>query len=127
MRHACDTVPRSDRIEAECFNIAAIATSRLLRHQRIIAPHHALQFGEFTDDAGGKIGLAQARGTFCLVDIGADDFRDFVRPAFRCARRAPIGAELGVENDVLQIVDAGFERALTVLIPEELRIRQPRA
>ena len=34
-----------------------------------------------------------------------------------------LGSELGVKDDAVQFADAALERALAILIPEELRVR----
>jgi len=47
--------------------------------QRVIAAHHALQFGELADHAGAEIGLAQARGPGDLALVGVDQRRDIPR------------------------------------------------
>ncbi len=45
--------------------------------QRVVAAHHALQFGEFADDASCEIGLAKARGAFGFCNIRANLFGNF--------------------------------------------------
>ena len=94
--------------------------------ERVVAAHHALKFGEFADDAGRQVGFAETRGAFCFRDIGADLRGDLAGQRFDALHPLILRAELGVEDDLLQIVDAAFQRAFAVLVPEELGIGQPR-
>ena len=48
----------------------------------VVAAHQALQFGEFADHLGQQVGLGELRRAPGLVDIGADQRRQFGRQSF---------------------------------------------
>ena len=51
--------------------------SRFASLQRIIPPHHALQFREFANHFRHEVRLREARDTFGKVRISADFWREF--------------------------------------------------
>ena len=98
----------------------------LLLVQRVIAAHHPLQFGELADHAGQQIGLGQDGGALGKVGLGTDQRRDLARQQPQALDAVILAAELVVENNVLQLQHAVFERHLAVLIEEELGVGEPR-
>ena len=101
-----------------------------------VAADDALQFGEFADHAGDEVGLGEARGAFGFVgeDFGGDAavaFDDALldQPARQLGDALDLvgdGAELFVEDDLLELLRLLLERDLEVLLPEEARVAQPR-
>ncbi len=107
----------------------ASATSRiLLLLERVIAAHHALQLGELADHPeADEIGLGEDGGALGEVGVGADQRRDLAREPPHALHALILGAELLVEDDLLQLRHALFERHLAVLVEEELGVGKPRA
>ena len=93
----------------------------------VVLPHQALQLGEFADDFGQEVGLAQPRGALSLGDIGVDDPGDVTRQRLNPRDALGLRAELLVEHDLLEFRQPVFEPRLQVGLVEEFRIREPRA
>ena len=101
---------------------------RQLLAQGIVTAHHALQLGELAHHAAHEIGLAEPRGLLDGRGIRARNrFRDLGGQRDDALDPLGLGAELGVEHDLLQRRQAAFQRRLAVLIPEELRVGQSTA
>ena len=79
--------------------------------ERVVAAHHALQFGEFADHAGDQVGLGKPSGVACQSRAGADQRGDLLRQAFQPAHPLALGTEFGVEGDVVQQRHARFQAA----------------
>ena len=94
----------------------------------VIAAHDALQLRELADHAGDEVGLGKLRRAVRDFGIGAGDQRrqigrQLAHPANLVGQRA----QLRMEGDVGQRRQAGGQRVLAVLVPEEFGIRQPGA
>ena len=92
--------------------------------KRVIAPHRALQLGEFIDHFGDEIGLGEAGGLFGEVRIGTDDRGQFTGQggdAFDLVRHR---AQLLVEGHFRQLCGHVRERRLAVIVPEMAGIRE---
>ncbi len=95
---------------------------------RVVGTHDALQLGEFTDHAGGQIGLGQPRGGPCSIPVSAGDV--LAEPGGKRAEPVqPVadGPQLGVKNDRRQRRNPAAQTLLAVLIPEEFSIGQARS
>ncbi len=92
-----------------------------------IATNDALHFREFADRSGDEVGLGKPRGQFGVFDVRADLFGDFAGEAFDALHAVSLGAEFGVEDDVVELGQARFERDRLVVVPEEFGVRQARA
>ena len=90
----------------------------------VIFAHHALQLGKFADDFGEQVRLAQPRRTFCFLDIGADQRRQFGGQSLNPLNALGLRAELLVKHDVLELRQPIFEPRLQIGLVEKLRIRQ---
>ena len=99
----------------------------LAARQRVVAAHHALQFGEFADHAGGEVRLRQPRGAGREARIGTDHGCDVPRQPLQPRDALALRAELRVEHHLIQLRQEVFQLLLAVLVPEEARIGQPRA
>ena len=53
--------------------------------QRVVAAHHALQFGELADHAGDQVRLGEPSGVACQRWAGADQRRDLLGQALQPA------------------------------------------
>ena len=95
--------------------------------ERVIPPHHALQFGEFTHHAGSQISLRQARSAPGQCCIGAEFFRNQPGKLFKPRHALALRTKLGVKHHAIQLRQEAFQLLLAVQIPEETRIRQTRA
>ena len=97
----------------------------------IVSSHHALKFGKFTHDARyevrfGQIGCALrfVRDIRAVIQQSRDPASD-CSDSVRLIPDRPL-LQLGVEDHVFEVGDAGFERALLVLLPEEFRVGEAR-
>ena len=94
----------------------------------VIAAHQALQFGEFADHTGDKIGLAQAGCAFGIIGASALDDALLNQPArelchaFNLVRNCP---QLLMKGDLRQFLRLFVERDFQILFPEEFGIRKP--
>ena len=77
----------------------------------VVFAHRALQFGEFADHFGEQIGLAQPRRALGLFHVGADQRRQFRGEPFDSFDALGLGAELLVEDDVLEFRQPVFKLA----------------
>ena len=96
----------------------------------IIATHDALQFGELSNHACDKVGLAQTRCAFSVIGTCAFDDTFFDQPACQlCDTLDLVGyaAKLLVKGNLGQFLRLIIQRDLQVLFPEEFRVRQPRS
>ncbi len=94
---------------------------------RVVAAHHALQFGKLADHVGQQVGLGQLRGARGLLRQrrAAEPLADR-RGQRRHARDALAHrAEASVVDDAGQPRQARLEAAPAVLVVEELRVGQP--
>ncbi len=94
---------------------------------RVIAPHEALQLGEFTDHVGDEIGLGEHRRAIGLLWIGADVRRDRRGDHAHAVHPLRLRAELVVIDDGPEPFDAVGEADLAVLVEEEAGVGQARA
>ena len=76
--------------------------------QRVIAPHHTLQFWEFADHAGSKIRLRQTRRAGCKRRIRAHSFRNQCGEFFQPRHALALRAKLGVEHHAIQLGQEAF-------------------
>src|SRR5207248_2136600 len=90
--------------------------------QRVVAAHHALQFGELADHAGHEIRLAEMRRTSCKLVAGMDVRGDDFRKARESADSVALAAELRVEGDVFEQWHAAFQAGAAIEIPEMPRV-----
>ena len=88
----------------------------------VVFAHGALQFGEFADHFGEQIRLAQPRGAFCFLHVGADQRRQLGREPLDAFDALRLRAELLVKDDVLEFRQAIFELRLQIGLVEELRV-----
>ena len=93
----------------------------------VVTAHQPLQFGKFADDFGQQIGLAQLRGAFGFRRIGADDRRKLTCKGGDARNTLGLGAQLLMENDLLEFRQPVFQPRLQVGVVEELGVGQPRA
>ena len=89
---------------------------------RVVAAHQALHFGEFADHLGEQIGLGEARRTCGLLHVGADDRRELARQSLNALNALGLGAELLVEDDLLELRQPVFKLQLKIGLVEELRV-----
>ena len=78
----------------------------------VVFAHGALQLGEFADDFGEQVRLAQSRRTFCFNRVGADQRRQFGGQSLNPFNALGLGAKLLVKHDVLELWQAIFEFCL---------------
>ena len=96
----------------------------------VVAADQALQFGELADHPGDEVGLGEARGAF--GDVGGSAALDdplLDQPPRQLGHALDLvgdGAELLVEDDLLELLRLLRERDLEVLLPEEARVGQAR-
>gem|GEM_PF-5328819 len=96
----------------------------------VVAPHDALQLGEFVDHFRGQIGLGDFRGQSRFIRIGPNDGRDFTGQGGDAGNAFGLRAKFVVEGDIGQgrahglkalIVFGALHRA-HVIFPKEFRI-----
>src|SRR5439155_9178842 len=95
--------------------------------QRIDAAHRALQLRELPHHSGGEVRLAELRGLRELTGIAASGRA--VEPERELAQTSDalqLGAESLQEGAPPQLLDAGAERHLAVLVEEELSVGEAR-
>ena len=77
----------------------------------VVAAHQALQLGELADHAGDEVGLAQFGGAAGEVGLGVDGAGDLAGQLLDALDAVPLGAELLVERDGLQLEVHGLAGA----------------
>jgi hypothetical protein len=93
---------------------------------RVVAAHDPLQLGKLADHVGQQVGLGQQRGAIGQRCVGADAGGDPGRDAPHAPDAIALAAELAVVDDLVERRNARLERALPVLVVEELRVGQAR-
>ena len=90
----------------------------------VITAHQALEFGEFPDHFGDKVGLAQACGQFGLGRVGLDHalLTQPTRQLGDPLNLVGYGAQLFVEGDPLKLLRLIRQCGLAILLPEEPRV-----
>ena len=92
-------------------------------------PHDPLQLGELADHVGGQVGLGEAGGTGRVIDGGGRAERvggDGGGQLLDAAGLVQIAAELRVEPQRVETVEARVEGRAAVRLPEEPGVPQPR-
>ena len=92
----------------------------------VVAPHDALQIGEFAHHGGQQVALGQLGGAHGFRAVGIDELRDLAGERRHAPRLVADGAELCLERNGVEAAQARQQRLLAVLAPEERRIRQTR-
>ena len=94
--------------------------------QRVVAPHDALQLGEFAHHVGHQVGLGQLGGQvslchqLCIAQLLCNGLGNGTHALYTLALRA----QLVVIDHLSQAFDTAFQRLFAVLVKEELGISQ---
>ena len=99
----------------------------LMLFEGVVAAHHALQLGEFAHHQAGQVRLGEGCGPLRCRRVRPHLRRDLGGESGHPLHFFRHRAELGVEHDLFERRDAGFELHLAVLVPEELGVREARA
>ena len=97
----------------------------LALRQRVIATHHALQFGKFANHLRGQIRLGKQRRPCGKVTLGTNMGRDFAGKAFQSLDPLALGAKLLVKDDLIELGQSVFQFDLEVGLEEKLGIGKP--
>ena len=100
--------------------------SRFASLQRIIPPHHALQFRELANHFRHEVGLSETRGAFGKARIGANFGGEFVGERGDALHLVTKATKLGLEGDGRELLGHVFQGRRLVLLPEEPAIIEPR-
>ena len=92
----------------------------------VVAAHDPLQLGKLADHVGQQVGLGKQRGAIRQRGVGADAGGDPGGDAPHAPDAIALAAELAVIDDLVERRNARLERALPVLVVEELRVGQAR-
>ena len=95
--------------------------------ERDIAADDALQLGELANRLRHEIGLGEMRGALCLIRVRPDQRRKLAREALDALHPLKLCPELFVERHLPQKFRQLFQRPAQIVLPEKLRVREPRA
>src|SRR5258708_40315552 len=93
---------------------------------RVVAPHHALQLGEFTDHAGEQVGLAQPCRPLGERRIRLQAACDRAGEELDALRALELAAELRVVDDSREPRHSSLYPGLAVLVVAEACVPEPR-
>ena len=93
----------------------------------VVAPHDALQLRELAHHLGDQVALGEPRRPPRERHVGADRLGDVGREPLQAQRLVVERAEPLLVDHAAELLEAALQGALAVLLPEEGRVREPRA